>query len=68
MLNKQIKNLKKQTLEIIKEIQYKMENLPTEVLEMVFCPLSSLYEIEKCFKTCRKWKKILRNMFKNKGQ
>ena len=47
--------------------QVKMENIPVEILELVFLLLSSLKDIQKCFSTCSKWRKIILNIFKNKN-
>ena len=47
--------------------QKKMENIPVEILELVFLLLSSLKDIQKCFSTCSKWRKIILNIFKNKN-
>ena len=47
--------------------QKKMENIPIEILELVFLLLSSLKDIQKCFSTCSKWRKIILNIFKNKN-
>ena len=44
-----------------------MENLPTEVLEIVFHPLSKKEDIENCFNTNSKWRHIIENMFANKS-
>ena len=43
-----------------------MENLPTEVLEIVFCSLSKKEDIQKCYNTNSKWKHIIENVFANK--
>ena len=44
-----------------------MENLPVEVLEIVFHPLSKKEDIKKCFNTNSKWRHIIENMFVNKS-
>ena len=44
-----------------------MENLPVEILEIVFRPLSKKEDIEKCFNTNSKWRHIIENMFPNKS-
>ena len=44
-----------------------MENLPAEVLEIVFYPLSKMEGIEKCFNVNSKWRHIIENMFGNKS-
>ena len=44
-----------------------MENLPAEVLEIVFYPLSKMEDIQKCFNTNSKWRQIIKNMFANKS-
>ena len=43
-----------------------MENLPVEVLEMVFRPLLKISDIQKCYNTNSKWRQIIENMFANK--
>ena len=44
-----------------------MENLPTEVLEIVFHPLSKKEDIEKCLNVNTKWRHIIENMFAGKS-
>ena len=44
-----------------------MENLPVEVLEIVFCPLSKKEDIENCFNVNSKWRHIITNMFAKKS-
>ena len=44
-----------------------MENLPVEILEIVFHPLSKKEDIEKCFNTNSKWRHIIENMSANKS-
>ena len=44
-----------------------MENLPVEVLEIVFHPLSKKEDIQKCYETNSKWRYIIENMFANKS-
>ena len=44
-----------------------MENLPAEILEIVFYPLSKKKDIENCFNTNSKWRHIIENMFANKS-
>ena len=44
-----------------------MENLPTEILEIVFHPLSKKEDIQNCFNTNSKWRHIIENMFANKS-
>ena len=44
-----------------------MENLPAEVLENVFRPLSRKEDVENCFNTNSKWRNIIENMFENKS-
>ena len=39
-----------------------MENLPTEVLEIVFHPLSKKEDIENCFNVNSKWRHLIENM------
>ena len=40
-----------------------MENLPVEVLEIVFHPLSKKEDIQNCYNTNSKWKRIIENIF-----
>ena len=47
--------------------QNNMENLPVEVLGIVFHPLSKKKDIEKCFNTNSKWRHIIENMFTKKS-
>ena len=47
--------------------QKEMENIPVEILELVFLTLSSLKDIQKCYSTSSKWRKIILNIFKNKN-
>ena len=44
-----------------------MENLPAEVLEIVFHPLSKKEDIENCFNVNSKWRHIIENMFEQKS-
>ena len=44
-----------------------MENLPTEVLEIVFHPLSKKEDVENCFNVNSKWRHIIENMFEKKS-
>ena len=44
-----------------------MENLPVEILEIIFGNIASLKDIQSCFNTCTSWKQIIENMFSNKG-
>ena len=44
-----------------------MENLPTEVLEVVFHPLSKKEDIENCFNVNSKWRHIIENMLEQKS-
>ena len=39
-----------------------MENLPTEVLEIIFHPLSKKDDIQKCYETNSKWRHIIENI------
>ena len=43
-----------------------MENLPVEVLEIVFCQMSKMEDIQMCLNTNSKWRKIIENMFAKK--
>ena len=45
-----------------------MEILPVELLENIFHQLSSLKDFQNAFNTCYKWRKIIENLFKNKGK
>ena len=44
-----------------------MENLPVEILEIVFQPLSKKEDIENCFNVNSKWRHIIENMFEKKS-
>ena len=44
-----------------------MENLPAEVLKIVFYPLSKKEDIQNCFNTNSKWRHIIENMFAKKS-
>ena len=44
-----------------------MENLPVEILELVFHPLSKKEDIENCYNTNSKWRHVIENMFANEG-
>ena len=44
-----------------------MENLPAEVLEIVFHPLSKKEDIQNCFNTKSKWRQIIENMSAKKS-
>ena len=43
-----------------------MENLPVEVLEIVFCQMSKMEDIQMCLNTNSKWRKIIENMWAKK--
>ena len=45
-----------------------MENFPTEVLEIVFHPLSKKEDIQKCYEANSKWRHIIEKMFSNKSK
>ena len=45
-----------------------MEQIPVEILEKIFKHLTSLCDIQNCFKTCIKWSHIIENMFKENGK
>ena len=47
----------------VKKRENKMESLPSEVLEIIFHPLSKKEDIQKCYETNSKWKHIIENMF-----
>ena len=44
-----------------------MENLPAEILEIVFHPISKKEDIENCFNVNSKWRHIIENMFEKKS-
>ena len=44
-----------------------MENLPVEVLELLFHPLSKMEDIQKCYNVNSKWRHIIENMFEQKS-
>ena len=44
-----------------------MVYLPVEVLRLIFEELSSLKDIQQCYSTCLRWRKIITKMFKNKS-
>ena len=48
-------------------IKNNMEELPAEVLEIVFHPLSKKEDIEKCLNVNTKWRHIIENMFAGKS-
>ena len=48
-------------------IKNNMENLPVEILEVVFRPLSKKEDIENCFNANSKWRQIIENMFSKKS-
>ena len=50
-----------------KSIKNNMENLPVEILEVVFRPLSKKEDIENCFNANSKWRQIIENMFSKKS-
>ena len=43
-----------------------MENIPPEVLELMFLPIASLTDIQKCFNTSAKWRQVIARMFADK--
>ena len=43
-----------------------MENLPVEVLEIIFCQMSKMEDIQMCLNTNSKWRKIIENMWAKK--
>ena len=45
-----------------------MENLPVEILVMIFKEFKSLKDIGHCYNTCTRWKDIITAMFKDKGK
>ena len=45
-----------------------MEKLPMEILQMIFNELSSLEDVQNCYKTCTKWQNIIFNLFQNRGK
>ena len=44
-----------------------MEKLPMEILQMIFNELSSLEDVQNCYKTCLRWQNIIFNLFQNRG-
>ena len=48
-------------------IKKNMENLPVEILEVVFRPLSKKEDIENCFNANSKWRQIIENMSAKKS-
>ena len=45
-----------------------MENIPAEVLELMFLPIASLTDIQKCFNTSAKWRQVIARMFADKSK
>ena len=45
-----------------------MENLPVELLEIIFKQLSSLKDLQQCYKTCLRWRQIIAKLFDKKGK
>ena len=45
-----------------------MENLPVEVLEIIFHSLSKKEDMENCFNINSKWRHIIENMFAKKSK
>ena len=45
--------------------KFEINRLPVEVLEMIFNVFSSLIDIQNCYNTCTKWRKIITDMFKD---
>ena len=43
-----------------------IENLPLDILAMIFKKLSSLKDIVSCYKTCVRWKQTIEKLFENK--
>ena len=58
--------LKIQTNEHVGEF-FKMELLPTEILEHIFVLLPNLKAVQNCHNTCDQWRQIIKKIFKNKG-
>ena len=44
-----------------------LEHLPPEILQFIFTYLN-LTDIGHCSQTCRKWKYLISEFFKNKGK
>ena len=44
-----------------------MENLPVEILEIIFHFLSKKEDIQNCFNVNSKWRHIIENMFEQKS-
>lgn len=38
-----------------------------EILQMIFNELSSLEDVQNCYKTCLRWQNIIFNLFQNRG-
>ena len=45
-----------------------MENLPPELLENLFEQFCSVKDLTSCYNTNSRWRKIVKNIFKNKGK
>ena len=45
----------------------KVHALPVEILQLIFQEFSSLKDIQVCYQTCERWKKIIAKMFEDKG-
>ena len=43
-----------------------MENLPVEILEVIFHHFSSLTDVQNCYKTCVRWRNLIAKMFRDK--
>ena len=46
----------------------KIEELPTEILEIIFQQLPSYTDIQNCAKTCVKWSQIIEEMIEKEGK
>ena len=42
-----------------------IDRLPVEALEIIFNVFSSLIDLQHCYNTCTKWRKIITAMFKD---
>ena len=45
----------------------KIQDQPNEILELIFMQLPRLTELLNCSNTCIRWKKIVEDMYKDRG-
>ena len=45
----------------------KIQEHPNEILELIFTQLPRLTELLNCSNTCIRWKKIVEDMYKDRG-